>query len=95
MTRVAYESGISPQHLSDIVHRRKGVRPPLALKLEAASEIILKFRIPWEAWLFNRVAKHPAFIDNGEEYADSETVRTENVPLRADRIANPPSGENS
>ena len=58
---VARAAGISRFNLSDILHRRKGVSPARAIKLEEASEAILGEAIPRIAWVYNRTTKHPAF----------------------------------
>ena len=59
--RIAKIVGIKPSHLSDILRRARGVSKERAKALETASEKVLGFRIPFEAWLFNDKADHPAF----------------------------------
>lgn len=59
---IALQAHISPTHLSDILHRRRGVSVERAHRLEAASEKILGLRIPWEIWACNYKTNHPAFV---------------------------------
>lgn len=58
---LAEAAGLSPSHLSDILHRRRGVSLTRARKLEDASEDVLGYAIPAIAWLDNRNTSHPAF----------------------------------
>jgi len=67
---VALQARISSQHLSDILHRRRGVSVERAQRLEKASRKVLGVRIPWEIWICNKQSNHPAFVGdpvNGEE----------------------------
>lgn len=63
---LAGEAGATAQDINDILHRRRGVSPQRARELEAASLTVLGFAIPWEAWLFNRTCRHPAFYGEPE-----------------------------
>ena len=60
---LAREAGISPQHVNDILHRRRGVSYSRARVLRDASARVLGRRneIPVLEWLLNRISEHPAF----------------------------------
>jgi transcriptional regulator with XRE-family HTH domain len=59
------ETGISASHMSDILHRRRGVSKERAEALEAACDR-LGWEVPFRAWLFSRTTDHPAFLDRNE-----------------------------
>lgn len=61
-TEIAMLAHISTAHLSDILHRRRGVSVERARRLERTSGKILGTRIPWEVWVTNKFTKHPAFM---------------------------------
>lgn len=54
-------------HLSEILHRKRGVDKYRAKKLEKASQKLLGYPIPWHEWLFNKATKHPAFFGRPTE----------------------------
>ena len=58
---LARKSGLSPSHLSDILHKRKGVSPTRALQLERLCKRHFKKTIPFKAWVFNKTSNHAAF----------------------------------
>ena len=59
---VARRAGISPQRLSDILHRRRGVTVATAKRLgRATDDLVREARVPWIVWLENRETSHPAF----------------------------------
>ena len=60
-TAVAEIAGIEPTHLYEILARKRGVGKEKARELEAASEKVLGYPIPFDAWIFNRETAHPAF----------------------------------
>lgn len=64
---IAQRCGLSIQNMSEILSRRRGVSKEKAKELEAASAEILGYAIPFEAWLFNRATKHPAFLGSPVE----------------------------
>jgi len=66
-TELADHLGISPQHLNDILHRRRRVGVDFARELEAASQDVLGSPIPWETWLYSSTSRHPAFFGEPEE----------------------------
>lgn len=57
--RIAELADISDAHLSDVLHRRRGVSLDVAKRLEAASGEVLGVRIPWETWMCNKQSNHP------------------------------------
>lgn len=59
---LAEKMNIPPNHLSEILHRKRGVGKHQALLFEEASGKVLGYPIPMDAWLFNRETKHPAFF---------------------------------
>ena len=63
-TELAEMAGIQPNHLSEILHRKRGVGKDLARKLYKTSELVLGYAIPFEAWLFNKTTKHPGFFED-------------------------------
>ena len=60
-TEIAQRVGISLPNMSEILCRRRGVSKEKAKELEAASAEVLGYPIPFEAWLFNKSTRHPAF----------------------------------
>jgi hypothetical protein len=65
---IARLAGIPESHLSNILHRSRGCSVTRAKALEAASDMVLGVRIPWEIWVCNRQTNHPAFT--GEPVAE-------------------------
>lgn len=63
MAELARRADISPQQMSDILHRRRPVGKHLALKLSKSLYRMKKQRVPAIEWLFNRTSKHPAFFN--------------------------------
>lgn len=59
--KLAKRTGIPFPHLSDILHRRRGVSKERAKFLEKECKKI-KLDISFEAWLFSRTTKHAAFF---------------------------------
>ena len=59
---IAVLAHVSAAHLSDILHRRRGVSVERAHRLEDASRKVLAVRIPWEVWINNKITEHPAFV---------------------------------
>jgi len=64
---IARLAEIEPSHLYEILSRKRGVGKHKAKELEAASEKVLGYPIPLEAWLFNAETLHPAFDKIGGE----------------------------
>jgi len=59
---IATQAHITASHLSDILHRRRGVSVERAKRLEKVSGKVLGTKIPWEIWVQNKITQHPAFI---------------------------------
>ena len=59
-------SGISLQHLSEILHRKRSVGKHRARMLEDITTIVLGKPIPLEDWIFNSSTTHPAFFNSPE-----------------------------
>jgi hypothetical protein len=66
MAKIADFIGIKRHHLSEILHRRRGVGPFLGEKLEDGSRTILGECIPFREWILNKRSKHPAFFGDYE-----------------------------
>lgn len=61
--QIAKHAGIKLQHLSEILHRKRGVSQMRSVQLQKASSIVLGERmIPWTEWVCNKVTAHPAFF---------------------------------
>lgn len=62
--RLASLCGITPQQLSDILHRRRVVGKFLALCLSSRLSMYFRkrARVSTMAFLFNKETKHPAFF---------------------------------
>jgi hypothetical protein len=60
LTQLSEETGISPQQISDIIHRRRQVSFRRAVALQNACENLGK-KIPWTHWIANQTSSHPAF----------------------------------
>jgi len=60
--KLSQYTNISVQHLSDILHRRRGVSKERAILLEAACKKLFKQKILFRDWLFNLYSDHPAFF---------------------------------
>jgi len=58
---VALLAGIRKQYLSDILARKKGVSPEMAMRLEKAVLAITNHRISWTEFVLNKTSKHPIF----------------------------------
>jgi len=58
---IAFLSGITQSHFSEILHRKRGVGKERAITLERMSNIVLENPIPMQEWLFNKTSVHPAF----------------------------------
>jgi hypothetical protein len=58
---LAKAAGIPLAHLSNILHRDRGVSPKRARLLEEKSAEILGWAIPWTEWVCNDTTTHPAF----------------------------------
>ena len=63
--KLAKATGIPFPHLSEILHRRRGVSGKRAKMLELVSGKILGHPIPLLDWLFNKETTHPAFSKKG------------------------------
>lgn len=61
LTKLAAVVGIRLNHLSEILHRKRGVSVTRALALERASRKVFGYPIPWNEWLLNKESDHPAF----------------------------------
>lgn len=64
---IAKEAKIKPHHLSEILHRKRGVGKTTAAALEAASQHVLGRAIPVTCWLYNQFTIHPAFFGSHKE----------------------------
>ena len=64
LTKLAVLVGIRLNHLSEILHRKRGVSVTRALALERASKKVLGYPVPWSEWLLNKDSSHPAFYGN-------------------------------
>lgn len=61
-SQLAAMADVKIQHLSEILHRRRGVGTVTAERLERASLTMLGSSIPMREWLLNRTSSHPAFF---------------------------------
>ena len=59
--RIADLCEIAVTDVYQILSRKRGVGKQRAKELENASEQVLGYPIPFEAWLFNDTTNHPAF----------------------------------
>ena len=66
-SKIAKLAKIQPHHLSEILHRKRGVGKDNAKALQQASKYVLGYAIPLEEWLFNNTTKHPAFYGEPSE----------------------------
>lgn len=57
---IARRAGISKQHLTNILKRRKNARPSVAVRLEQASAEVGQY-IPRTEWAFATTSEHPLF----------------------------------
>ena len=67
MKAFAEAAGIRPSHLSEILHRRRGVSIMRAVHLAALSEDMFGFdrAIGMHCWAFNTRTSHKAFFGTG------------------------------
>ena len=55
-------TGLGVQHVNDILHRRKGCAKETALLLSQCSLEAVGTHIPWDVFLWNKSARHPALF---------------------------------
>jgi len=61
-TQIARRCKIRLSHLSEILHRNRGVSYERAMLLEKQSYIVCGYPIPCHAWYNNKRSDHPAFF---------------------------------